>query len=90
MLELKPPTPFSEAPRPWFFLAGSIEMDRAERWQERLVAQLAKRDGSILNPRRDSWDASWRQDLSERGTSGVGARGARASGQALNFERERH
>ncbi|MCB9586428.1 MAG: nucleoside 2-deoxyribosyltransferase domain-containing protein [Polyangiaceae bacterium] len=65
MLELKPPTPFSEAPRPWFFLAGSIEMDRAERWQERLVAQLAKRDGSILNPRRDSWDASWRQDLSE-------------------------
>jgi hypothetical protein len=48
------------------FLAGSIEMGKAEQWQERIVAALSGNgdgDGDlvILNPRRDDWDDSWEQ-----------------------------
>lgn len=54
------------------FLAGSIEMGKAELWQDKVVEEL---DGYIVsynkefdrvmsdilffNPRRDDWDASW-------------------------------
>jgi hypothetical protein len=47
------------------FLAGSIEMGTAADWQTTLAAALADRDGAILNPRRDEWDASWRQSIEE-------------------------
>jgi hypothetical protein len=44
------------------FLAGSIELGQAERWQERIVAALSGvGDLVILNPRRDDWDDSWEQ-----------------------------
>jgi hypothetical protein len=50
------------------FLAGSIEMGKAELWQERMVAALSEAktgveagDLVILNPRRDDWDDSWEQ-----------------------------
>lgn len=45
------------------FLAGSIEMGRAEGWQKYIVEQLGDCDDSvtILNPRRDDWDSSWEQ-----------------------------
>src|SRR6516162_1245819 len=46
------------------FLAGSIEMGKAEQWQERIVAALSAAgtgDLVILNPRRDDWDDSWEQ-----------------------------
>lgn len=43
------------------FLAGSIEMDAAPRWQDQLIAALADTDLVILNPRRDAWDGSWEQ-----------------------------
>jgi Nucleoside 2-deoxyribosyltransferase like len=44
------------------FLAGSIEMGTAERWQEEVVEALSG-DGElvILNPRRADWDDSWEQ-----------------------------
>ncbi|THV00641.1 hypothetical protein K435DRAFT_776436 [Dendrothele bispora CBS 962.96] len=49
------------------FLAGSIEMGKAEDWQAQLTSILSKRQLShpltILNPRRDSWDPSWVQDI---------------------------
>lgn len=44
------------------FLGGSIEMGKAEKWQDELSEQL--KDLShllILNPRRDDWDSSWIQ-----------------------------
>jgi hypothetical protein len=47
------------------FLAGSIEMGAAAEWQAELIAALGERDLVILNPRRDEWDASWRQSIQE-------------------------
>lgn len=43
------------------FLAGSIEMGKAEDWQSRLTAELADLDCVIFNPRRPDWDSSWKQ-----------------------------
>lgn len=47
------------------FLAGSIEMGTAEDWQSHLTSALAQHanDLVVLNPRRDEWDASWRQRI---------------------------
>ena len=44
------------------FLAGSIEMGKAEMWQERLAAEVADMDVVLYNPRRDDWDETWKQD----------------------------
>lgn len=45
------------------FLAGSIEMGIAENWQETLESALVnEKDLCILNPRRNDWDAGWKQD----------------------------
>lgn len=45
------------------FLAGSIEMGTAEKWQERVVRELKNTTWVLLNPRRDDWDASWEQTI---------------------------
>ena len=61
---LKPPAPLELAPgEPSLFLAGSIEMGRAEPWQARTEEALADLPITILNPRRDAWDASWEQSI---------------------------
>ena len=39
---IKAPNPFTDAPRPRVFLAGSIEMGTAEDWQTRLSDRLAQ------------------------------------------------
>ncbi|MGH9428099.1 MAG: nucleoside 2-deoxyribosyltransferase domain-containing protein [Terriglobia bacterium] len=61
MIEIKAPNAFADAPRPWVFLCGSIEMGAAENWQQRLVRSCGEVPGTILNPRRDDWDSSWEQ-----------------------------
>lgn len=45
------------------FLAGSIEQDKAMRWQEPVTQALLARhpDLVVINPRREHWDASWSQ-----------------------------
>jgi nucleoside 2-deoxyribosyltransferase len=48
---------------PAVFLAGSIEQDTAEKWQEALIRRLADCPVTILNPRRKAWDASWDQSI---------------------------
>jgi len=56
-----------KAPNPipsFLFLAGSIEMGTAENWQERTQKLLEETHWIILNPRRDDWDSSWKQDIS--------------------------
>ena len=59
---LKPPTPLPPTlSQPSVFLAGSIEMGRAELWQDEVAAALRDEPLTILNPRRDDWDASWEQ-----------------------------
>lgn len=61
---LKPPTPLPDSfTNPTVFLAGSIEMGRAEAWQQIVETSLEQRSITILNPRRDDWDASWQQEL---------------------------
>jgi len=45
------------------FLAGSIDMGKAENWQERLERELAEYDVVICNPRRDDWDSTWVQSI---------------------------
>lgn len=44
------------------FLAGSIEMGKAWKWQEaaeKFFEQFS--DVTLFNPRRDDWDNSWKQ-----------------------------
>lgn len=62
---LKPPTPLpARFAGPSVFLAGSIEQGRAIDWQAEVTAQLAALPVTVLNPRRDAWDASWAQSIS--------------------------
>lgn len=56
-MEIKAPDNYLHAPRPWVFLAGSIEMGAAEQWQTIVVKMLG--GITVLNPRRDDWDSSW-------------------------------
>ena len=66
MRQVQPSVPLSAGlSRPWVFLAGAIDQDRAERWQDRAVAVLDDAPGTVLNPRRDDWDASWGNDLDD-------------------------
>lgn len=49
---------------PSVFLAGSIEMGKAILWQDKLTNVLSDMDVTVLNPRRDDWNADWKQDPS--------------------------
>ena len=60
---LKAPAPLDTTGRRSLFLAGSIEMGRAEPWQDRVEAALADLDVLILNPRREDWDDRWQQSI---------------------------
>lgn len=61
---LKPPVPLALADgERAVFLAGSIEMGRAEPWQPTVEDALADLPIALLNPRRDEWDASWEQSI---------------------------
>jgi len=61
---LKAPAPLLlDGRTPSVFVAGSIEMGQAEDWQVRLERALAGHDVILLNPRRDDWDASWKQSI---------------------------
>ena len=61
MKVVKAPHKFTPLNRFSVFLAGSIEMGKAENWQEILTQKLSKEDIIILNPRRDDWDSTWKQ-----------------------------
>ncbi len=55
------PRKASRPKKPTVFLAGSIEIGTASRWQDEVIKNLADNTGTILNPRRMEWDASWKQ-----------------------------
>lgn len=65
MIVLQPPASLAQLDpsAPSLFLAGSIEMDDAPRWQDQLIAALADTDVVVLNPRRDAWDSGWEQRM---------------------------
>lgn len=54
---LKPPRLYDGEPKRTIFLAGSIEMGKAEDWQSYAERELRGFD-VIFNPRRDDWDLS--------------------------------
>jgi hypothetical protein len=61
---LKPPAPIELAEgEQSLFLAGSIEMGRADPWQIAVERAIADLPATILNPRREEWDASWEQTI---------------------------
>lgn len=45
------------------FLAGSIELDTAENWQQLVILKVKKMrmKVDVFNPRRKAWDSSWPQ-----------------------------
>lgn len=64
---LKPPgaLPFIRySPKPTIFLAGSIDNGAAVDWQRQIADDLQDLPVILLNPRRDSWDPNWEQDIS--------------------------
>lgn len=66
MKEIKAPNKVSRKStfgKETLFLAGSIEMGKAEPWQAKIVDALKDvKDLFIFNPRRDNWDPSWKQE----------------------------
>lgn len=62
---IKPPTPLLNVDMTTaVFLAGSIEMGKAEDWQTKVQDSLNDLHYiTILNPRRDDWDSSWVQSI---------------------------
>lgn len=63
MAVIRPPVPFKEGEKLSVFLAGAIDNGTAQDWQEPAIQTLSDLDIDILNPRRDEWDASWRQSI---------------------------
>ncbi|MDE1151247.1 MAG: nucleoside 2-deoxyribosyltransferase domain-containing protein [Micavibrio sp.] len=64
MIEVKAPDDYSSVrAKKSVFLAGSIEMGKAEDWQQRIASALQHVDVLVLNPRRAQWDASWEQSI---------------------------
>lgn len=51
---------------PIIFLGGSIEMDTAERWQQRIVRYFENKNVTFLNPRRDDWDKNIKQTCEDK------------------------
>lgn len=63
MEEIKPPNNIGITKNLSVFLAGSIEMDKAENWQHTIIQHFNKETITFYNPRRDSWDATWKQEI---------------------------
>lgn len=61
---IKPPTSLvtNYTRQKAIFLAGSIEMGKAEDWQTKIIKLFKGKDYIFFNPRRDEWDASWGQE----------------------------
>lgn len=45
------------------FLAGSIEMGKAEDWQKKIIKAFEGKPFTFLNPRRSDWDSTWEQKI---------------------------
>lgn len=63
-MEYKAPEDISnrDKSKPSLFLASSIEMGLAELWQDKVVSAL-KEEYNIFNPRRNSWNNTWEQSI---------------------------
>ena len=64
MKEFKAPEPI-EVSAMSIFLAGSIEMGKAEDWQTTFTKAFESTNVLLYNPRRDDWDSSWKQTIED-------------------------
>ncbi len=63
---IKPPNTITRDHRTnkLIFLAGSIEKGKADNWQSKVEKYFARlEDYVILNPIREEWDSSWKEEL---------------------------
>ena len=68
MIEVRAPEDYAAVTgKKAIFLAGSIEMGKADNWQERIVASLRHMDVLLLNPRRAHWNAAMEQSADNPG-----------------------
>lgn len=65
-IEIQAPNPLQDDDRIKVFLAGSIEMGKAEDWQKKCIEDLKDYPIQFLNPRRDDWDSSWKQTIEDK------------------------
>ena len=65
-IEIQAPNKLEDDDRVKIFLAGSIEMGKAEDWQKKVVDALADYPIQFLNPRRDDWDSSLEQTIENK------------------------
>lgn len=47
------------------FLAGSIEQNKADRWQDKVIKAIKRLPGTVYNPRREAWDETWKEGSPE-------------------------
>lgn len=70
---IKPPAVAPKLPEKSIslFLAGSIEMGKADMWQDdiiefiKTISNVNIEEIHIYNPRRENWDNSWKQSIDE-------------------------
>jgi len=60
------PNKIVKSQKPVIFLAGSIEMGKAEDWQTKIARQLVEYKGVLLNPRREHWGYDWKQTIADK------------------------
>lgn len=58
-----PPNQYNNNGKYTIFLAGSIEMGKAENWQDEFCEQFKHYNINVLNPRRPDWNATWEQSF---------------------------
>ena len=66
MREITAPNNFSKTEGKLVFLAGSIEMGKADNWQQIVTQSLKDETVTLLNPRRLNWDDSWMQSRDDK------------------------
>ena len=58
------PPKYPDINRPSVVLFGTIEKDPINNWASSLSTSLSDLEIQILNPRRDDWDHTWKEDIS--------------------------
>lgn len=64
-VEIQPPFNIPLTRKFKVFLGGSIEMGKAVEWQKKIIEELKDEEIILLNPRRDDWDSSWKQEITD-------------------------
>ena len=60
---VKPPDTIEEDASQSVFLAGTIDNGISEDWQSTVETSLDDLNVVIFNPRRDEWDSTWEQSI---------------------------